>query len=519
MKIISSQAAAGLLQDGWTVSTSGFTGVGHPENISRYIEERFLSTGHPRNLTYLYAAGQGNREGKGSGRFAHEGLVARVIGGHWGAAGPRMAELVYGNKIEAWNFPQGVITHLFRAIAGGKPGVITRIGLHTFVDPRHDGGRLNERTKDALIDLITLRGQEHLFFPSMPIHCAMIRATSADPQGNLSCEDEAFHGDVLALAQAAHNSGGIVIAQVKRLVGAHEIALHAVRVPGILVDYVCVCDQEQDHWQTYIEPYNPAYCGASIEPASQFVPEPLSIRKIIQRRAYLELRKHAGAVVNLGVGIPAGIGKIAREQGYSDFTMTVESGPIGGTPAELRSFGAATNPQCIVSHAEQFDFYDGGGLDLTFLGLAEFDPQGNVNVSRFGKKVAGVGGFINITQTARNIVFMGTLTTDGLEVRAEDGRLHIVQEGRIRKLLPKVNHLSFNGPYTSELGIPTLYITERAVFELRQGVLTLTEIAPGVDLQKDVLDQIEAPVAVAVRLARMPADIFRDRPMEELTPT
>ncbi len=509
MKIINAREAASLIQDGWTVSTSGFTGVGHPENISRYVEERFLASGQPRNLTYLYAAGQGNREGKGSGRYAHEGLVSRVIGGHWGAAGPRMAELVYGNKIEAWNFPQGVITHLFRAIAGDKPGVITKIGLHTFVDPRRDGGRLNARTKDALIDLIQLRGEDYLFFPSMPIHCAMIRATSADPHGNLSCEDEAFHGDVLALAQAAHNSGGIVIAQVKRLVGEHEVPLHAVRVPGILVDYVCVCDQEEDHWQTYIEPYNPAYCGAAVEAPSQFVPEPLSIRKIIQRRAYLELRKHAGAVVNLGVGIPAGIGKIAREQGYNNFTMTVESGPVGGTPAELRSFGAATNPQCIVSHAEQFDFYDGGGLDLTFLGLAEFDPQGNVNVSRFGSKVAGVGGFINITQTARNIVFMGTLTTDGLEIACENGQLQILCEGKVRKLVPQVSHLSFNGPYTSSLGIPTLYITERAVFELRAGELTLIEIAPGIDLQKDVLDQLAAPVKIAPQLALMPAMLFQ----------
>ncbi len=508
MQVITSKAAAVLIQDDWTVSTSGFTGVGHPENISRYVEERFLATGHPRNLTYIYAAGQGNREGKGSGRFAHEGLVKRVIGGHWGAAGPRLAALVNANKVEAYNYPQGVITHLFRAIAGHKPGVITKIGMHTFVDPRHDGGKLNAATTEELIERITLRGQEYLFYPALPIHCVMIRATSSDPKGNLSCEREAFPGDVLALAQAAHNSGGIVIAQVQRLVGAHEMPLSSVKVPGIVVDYVCVCDNPDDHWQTYIEQYNPAYSGESIEPDHGFKPEPLSMRKIIQRRAFFELQKHAGAVVNLGVGIPAGVGKIAREEGFADFTMTVESGPIGGTPAELRSFGASTNPECVISHAEQFDFYDGGGLDLTFLGLAEVDGEGSVNVSKFGSKVAGVGGFINITQTAKRIVFMGTLTAAGLEIATGGGTLRIVREGSIKKVVPQVQHLSFNGPYTSQLGIPTMYITERAVFELREGQFTLTEIAPGVDLERDVLQQLATPVQVAPQLLTMDARIF-----------
>lgn len=512
MKLISYAEAAALVQDGWTLSTSGFTGSGHPEGVSTTIERRFLDTGHPRDLTLLYAAGQGDRAIRGTGRYGHEGMVRRIIGGHWGAA-PRLGALAVANKVEAYNWPQGVMAQMFRAIAGKKPGVISQIGLHTFVDPRYDGGRLNARTTEELVELIMLRGQECLFYPAFPLHCAILRGTSSDPDGNISMEHEVFHNDVLSLAQAAHNSGGIVIVQVKRLVDKHSIHPHLVRVPGILVDYVCVAENPEDHWQTYGEDHNPAYTGDRREQSHEIKVLPLDLRKVVQRRAMFELRKWKRPIVNLGTGMPSGVGQVAREEGLSDFVMTVESGPIGGTPAQPPSFGASANPDAIVSHAEQFDFYDGGGLDIAFLGLAEMDLQGNVNVSKFGASVAGVGGFINITQTAKEVVFMGSLTAKGLEVRAGDGKLTILSEGSVKKVVHKVEHLSFNGPYTVGKGTKVLYVTERAVFELREGRLTLTEIAPGIDLQRDVLDQLAAPIPISPDLKLMDERIFRDTPM------
>ncbi|MBC7804216.1 MAG: acyl CoA:acetate/3-ketoacid CoA transferase [Candidatus Parcubacteria bacterium] len=517
MKVISSSDAAALIADGWTVSTSGFTGSGHPEGITAALEQRFLRSGAPRNLTLIYAAGQGDRETRGTGRFGHEGLVKRIIGGHWGAA-PRLGALAVANKVEAYNWPQGVIAQLYRAIAGNKPGVITSIGLHTFIDPRRDGGRLNAVTTEELVELVVLRGEEFLFYPAQPIHCAILRATSADAAGNLSMEEEPHFNDVLPLAQAAHNSGGIVIAQVKQLKPAGAIHPMQVKVPGIIVDYVVVAEKSEDHWQTYGEEFNPAYCGDTRQPSKHHKAMPLDLRKIVQRRALFELLawQHPTGrrpIVNLGVGMSAGVGEVAREEGLAEFVMTVESGPIGGVPAQFPSFGASAHPDAIVSQAEQFDFYDGGGLDLTFLGLAQMDLAGNVNVSRFGERIAGVGGFVNITQTTREIVFMGSLTAKGLEVRAADGKLEIVREGTVKKVVAEVEHLSFNGSYTAARGIKVLYLTERAVFELREGRLTLTEIAPGVDLARQVMAQLAAPVPVAPDLKTMDARIFTDAPM------
>jgi len=512
MDVISYRRAAELVQDGWTVATSGFTGSGHPEGISSAIEQRFLADGRPRGLTLIYAAGQGDRATRGAGHFGHQGLVKRVIGGHWGAA-PRLGALAVAERIEAYNWPQGVIAQLYRAIAGKKPGVVTSIGLHTFVDPRYDGGKLNRVTTEDLVELVRLRGEEYLFYPAMPVHCSILRGTSSDPDGNISMEHEVFHNDVLALAQAAHNSGGIVIVQVKRLVPKHSIHPHLVRIPGILVDYVVVAEKPEDHWQTYGEEFNPAYVGERREAPREATPLPLDLRKIIQRRAVFELMKWKRPIVNLGVGIPAGVGQVAQEEGLDDFVMTVESGPIGGIPAQYPSFGASANPDAIVSHAEQFDFYDGGGLDISFLGLAQVDVLGDVNVSRFGARVAGIGGFVNITQTSKEVVFMGSLTAKGLEIATGDGRLRILKEGTVKKVVPKVEHLSFNGAYVRGRGTQVRYITERAVFELRDGKLTLVEVAPGIDLEREVLGQLAAPVPVAKELKQMDERIFCDAPM------
>lgn len=520
MHPISPAQAAALIPDGATVATAGFVGVGHAEAVTRAVEARFLTSGHPRDLTLLYAAGQGDRDSRGVNHFGHVGLVKRVIGGHWISA-PRLGALVQANAIEAWNLPQGVIGHLYRAIAGGKPGVVTRIGLHTFVDPRHDGARLTPCTAASAIEprvqLVQLGGEEQLFYPSLPIQVALIRATTADERGNLSTEEEPFHQDLLAIAQAAHNCGGLVIAQVKRVVPAGTLLPNAVKVPGILVDHLVIADDPEDHRMTFGSDFDSSFAAApASRPArggGQAVVLPLDARKIIQRRALQELRQLQRPVVNLGVGMPAGVGAVAQEEGFDDFTLTVESGPVGGTPADGPAFGASAWPEAVIDHAAMFDFYDGGGLDIAFLGLAEFDPQGNVNVSRFGTKVSGVGGFINITQSAKRIVFMGTLTAEGLQIATGDGRLKIVREGAVKKLLPVVGHLSFNGPYVASLGREITYITERAVFRLRQGQLTLTEIAPGLDLQRDVLAALGAPVVVAPDLALMDRRLFRDAPM------
>ncbi|CAG2147998.1 Caffeate CoA-transferase [Cupriavidus yeoncheonensis] len=540
MKVITAQQAAALVQDGWTVASAGFVGAGHAEAVTEALEQRFLHGGLPRELTLVYSAGQGDRGARGVNHFGNAGMTASIVGGHWRSA-TRLATLAMAEQCEGYNLPQGVLTHLYRAIAGGKPGVMTKIGLHTFVDPRTDrdpryhGGAVNERARRALADgkanwveAVDFRGDEYLFYPSFPIHCALLRCTAADTRGNLSTHREAFHHELLAMAQAAHNSGGIVIAQVESLVDHHE-NLHAIHVPGILVDYVVVCENPANHQMTFAESFNPAYVtpwqGESASPPPAAVTPAGTApdaRTIVQRRAAMELGSRRPRVVNLGVGMPAAVGMMAAEAGLDGFTLTVEAGPIGGTPADGLSFGASAYPEAVVDQPAQFDFYEGGGIDLAILGLAELDGHGNVNVSKFGEGegalIAGVGGFINITQSARAVVFMGTLTAGGLEVRAVDGKLQIVREGRVKKIVPEVSHLSFNGPYVASLGISVLYITERAVFEMRAGDggeprLTLIEIAPGMDLQRDVLDQCATPVAVAEDLREMDARLFRAGPM------
>ncbi len=511
--VISASDAAALIRDGDTVVCAGFVGAGHAEAVTKALERRFLQSASPRDLTLVYAAGQGDRLRKGVNHFGHAGLVKKVIGGHWISA-PRLGQLVQDNAIAAYNLPQGVITHLYRAIAGGKVGVITPIGLHTFVDPRLGGARLTPCSTNDVVQLIHVGGREQLLYPSFPVHVALIRATTADEHGNLCTEHEPFHQDLLAIAQAAHNSQGVVIAQVKRIVPAGTLDPNLVRVPGILVDHLVVTQDVDDHWMTFGEFHNPAYLQGGPLPAVVAPAEeaPLDARRIIQRRALLELCALRSPIVNLGVGMPAGIGQVAREEGYQDFTLTVEAGPIGGIPADKLSFGASAYPEAIIDHAAMFDFYDGGGLDIAFLGMAEFDPAGNVNVSRFGGVVAGVGGFINITQSTQRVVFMGALMGDGLAVRGVDGRLVIDCEGRVPKLVAQVQQLSFNGPYVAGMGRQLRYITERAVFEMRGDRLTLIEVAPGITVQ-DVLAVTGATVAVAPDVKSIDARVFTRAPM------
>jgi propionate CoA-transferase len=487
-KIISATDAAALIPDNATLATAGFVGIGVPEYLAQAVEERFLTQQAPNHLTLIYAAGQGDGANKGLNHFGHEGLIKRVIGGHWGLA-PKIGTLAMDNKIEGYNLPQGVICHLFRDIAAGKPGTLTHIGLNTFVDPLHEGGKVNSITHDDLVERVSLAGKTLLFYHALPIDIALLRGTTADQFGNISMEREALPLEALAIAQAAKNSGGRVIVQVERITQSHRITPDRIKIPGILVDHVVLAPSES-HWQTFKEPFNPAYCGDIQLPAAELGIAPLDARKIIGRRAFASLKQ--GAVVNLGIGMPEMVTQVAAEAGALDnFTLTVEPGGIGGLPASGLSFGAVANAHCIIDQPAQFDFYDGGGLDQAFLGLAQCSARGDINVSRFGKKLAGCGGFINISQSAKELFFLGTFTSGEQALMIENGQLKIIKNGAIKKFCQHVQQLTFNGPYAIEQGQKVTFITERAVFELTHDGLVLTEVAPGIDVQRDILSLME----------------------------
>jgi len=504
---ITPREAAQLIEPGWTITTGGFGSCGHPEAITAALEERFAAEKSPHGLTLLFSAGQGDKGSRGINRLGSPGLLERVIGGYWALA-PRLCELAQSGAVEAYNWPQGIISQLFRAIAAGSPGVVSRVGLNTFIDPRQQGGRLNSSCREQLVKLIHLDEEEFLLYPSMPIQCAVIRGTRADAKGNISMEREANFQDALAQALAAHNSGGIVIAQVERI-SSEPIHAHLVRVPGIVVDYVVVAPPEL-HWQTYGEPFNPAFIGDQGEGNPIRLPvAPMGPKKIIARRAYLELMDmEAGAVVNLGIGIPETIASVANEERSYGFTLTVESGAIGGYPAGGMSFGATVAPEAVIEQPSLFDLYDGGGIDIAFLGNAQTDSSGNVNVSSFGGRLCGVGGFVNISQAAKRVVFCGTFTTGGLIVEVREGKLHIANEGKIAKFVNQVEQLSFNASFDRRQPEEVLYVTERCVLRHIDGALTVVEVAPGIDPVKDVVEKADADIRIATDLKEMDSRIF-----------
>jgi propionate CoA-transferase len=503
--IVTPAEAAALVESGDTILIGGSGGgVGTPERFLEALGLRYRETGEPRLITAVHPVGCGDWGERGMSLLAQPGLLKRQVSGSLGNSPATMAMARRG-EIEAYTLPQGVLAQLCRDIAAGRPGLVTHVGLGSFVDPRLEGARQSGIAEQHLVQLIELGGREYLFYPAFPVDVTVIRATTADEKGNLTLEHEPFIGDVLAMAQAAHNSGGVVIAQVERM-RTGPTPSRTVKVPGILVDAILV---DPDQRQTYAVHYDPAYSGELRVPLAAPVRSSVDPRLIIARRACLEL--FPGCIANLGYGISTGIADIVAQEGVSsEITLTVEQGVIGGVPAQGTDFGAARNYDALIEQSAQFDFYDGGGLDVAFLSFAEVDGTGNVNVSRFNGNPNGSGGFIHIAQNARAVCFLGTLTAGGLRVAVADGMIKIEREGDHRRFVETVSQRTYDQQGGAAKGQRVRYITERAVMEPVAEGLMLIEIAPGVDLERDVLANFDVRPAVSSSLKHMPAELFRE---------
>lgn len=512
MKIIKANEVPKLIKDGSFIGIDGFVGIGVPEEILLNIEESYLKEGKPNSLNIIFAAGFGDSKTRGLNRIAHERMIKKVIGGHWGLA-PNLGNLANQKKIEGYNLPQGVIAQMFRDMAAGKPGTLSKVGIGTFVDPELEGAKINSITKEDIVLKLNILGEEILFFKAPKLDIALLRGTTADEDGNISYENEALFLDGLHIATAAKNAGGKVIVQVEKLVKKESINPKLVKIPGILVDYVVLVEDMKNHMQTYGEYFNYGFTNNNVIFNANKKIFKLDERKIIARRCALNLRNET-KVLNYGIGMPESIALVLEEEKQDKkFIPTVEPGAIGGIPMGGLDFGASFNPTCIIGQPAQFDFYDGGGLDMAFLGLAQCDENGNINVSKFGPKIAGCGGFINITQNAKEVVFCGTFTAGGLEIEIEKGKLKILKEGKIKKFVKNVEQITFSGNFAKKNNKKVLYITERAVFELRREGLTLVEIADGIDIEKDIIANMEFKPILANEIKKMNQNIFFEKPM------
>jgi propionate CoA-transferase len=517
-KLMTADEAVGLVGNNDVVSVCGIVGALAPDKTLAALEERFMETGSPRDLTVVFPVAVGDMYGiTGMDRLAHEGLIKRLIGGSYVTASasakpPKIYEMIINNKVEAYNFPMGVLMHLHRDIAAKRPGLITEVGLKTFVDPRINGAKMNETTKEDLVEVIELNNKEYLFYKAYPVNVAIIRGTTADEDGNITMEHEVSLSLVVHMAMAAHNSGGKVIAQVKRVTARGTLNPQLVKVPGILVDAIVI---DEDQKQATGIDYDPAASGEMRAPLAQLEKIPLGVEKVLIRRAMMALGKDY--VVNLGFGIPSMIPRVALEEGIIDkVTFTTEHGSVGGVPLTGLQFGGSINPQAMIESPTQFDFLDGAGINAACLAFAEVDGKGNVNVSQLSALphvLAGVGGFIDIVHNVKKIVYCGTLNAGGVKVDVKEGKVKIIREGRITKFVGQVQQLTFNGAYAAEKGQDVIYITERCVFRLGQNGLTLIEVAPGIDVEKDIAKNVDFKFKVADDLKEMDARIFKDDPM------
>ena len=510
VSVLTAEEAINFVKDGDTLTTSGFVSSSICEALSKALEKKFLETGSPKDLTLMYAGSHGNRDGRGAEHYAHKGMLKRLIAGHLSTA-PKLGAMCINGEIEGYNLPQGVLAILFREIAAHRDGVITRVGLDTFVDPRNGGGKINSITKEDLVEVITINGEERLLYKTFPINIAFIRGTYADEYGNISLEKEIGPLEATSTAQAVKNCGGKVIVQVEQIVKGGTLDPKLVKIPGIYVDAVVVADKE-NHQQTFDCEFQPEISGQKRVPLGNSQPIPFTVKKIIGRRAAMELRENTA--VNLGIGVPEYVAAVANEEGIGDYmTLTVEGGAVGGIPQGGIRFGSSVNPDALLDQPYQFDFYDGGGLDMAFLGLAQCDENGNINVSKFGPRIAGCGGFINITQNSKRVFFCGTFTAGGLKTKVEDGKLVIVQEGKEKKFIKQVEQITFSGKFAIKNKQPILYITERAVFELREDGVYLIEVAPGIDIKTQIIDLMEFEPKMAKEIKLMDARLFREEKM------
>ena len=514
--VLTGAEAARLIGNSAVITISSSSGLGCPDAVLKAIGQRYAETGAPANLTTLHPIAAGDMYGiKGIDHLCRPGQLRRVLAGSYPSGSskldpPLIRGLIHSDQIQALNIPSGVLFQMHRAASTGQPGVLTEVGLGTYADPRLEGAKMNAVTED-FVQLMKIDGNDYLFYPVVKVDVAIIRATAADPYGNLSYQEECSTLGALDQAYAAHNNGGIVIAQVKRLSDA-QLPTQAVRIPGILVDAIVV---DPDQMQTTQTLYDPALSGEIHRDLDDIEPVEFGLEKVIARRAAAELQ--VNAIVNLGFGISAAIPRVLLEEGHAeDVTWVIEQGAVGGFPATGFAFGCALNPQALVQSADQFTLLQGGGFDVAMLSFLEVSGAGDVNVSYLAARphvTAGVGGFSDIVTRAPKIVYSGYFTAGRKDIQITDGKLNIVSDGTVAKFVPEIAQISFSGEMARRRRQEVLYITERCVIELTEDGLTVIEIAPGVDLETDVLGKSGVPLLVSPDLQLMSPALFRPEPM------